>query len=55
LPKCFKEFIEKQTEGEKDRLREIYTDSNGSKNAIHRVLDKIDFETGEIIITYLQI
>jgi hypothetical protein len=28
LPKCFKEFIEKQTEGEKDRLREIYTDSN---------------------------
>jgi hypothetical protein len=51
LPKCFKEFIEKQTEGEKDRLREIYTDSHGSKNAIHRVLDKIDFETGEIIIT----
>jgi hypothetical protein len=27
LPKCFKEFIEKQAEGEKDRLREIYTNN----------------------------
>jgi Zn-dependent M32 family carboxypeptidase len=51
LPKCFKEFIEGQTEGEKERLREVYAEANGSKKDIHRVLEKIDFETGEIIIT----
>jgi hypothetical protein len=32
-------------------FREVYAEANGSKKDIHRVLEKIDFETGEIIIT----
>jgi hypothetical protein len=49
LPKCFSAFIEKKTEIEKERLRELCVYYHGSNSMIHRVLEKIDFETGEVI------
>jgi hypothetical protein len=46
--KCFQAYIENLHEDEKERLRELYREFHEKKENIHRVFEKIDYETGEI-------
>jgi hypothetical protein len=50
LPKCFKEFIEKQTEGEKDRLRDIYTDVIKTKKTQSSLFQPICFSMNVFLL-----